>query len=440
MLVVHNEELLGILRDRYTSADIAVIRKFLHDHDVLTFPQIGDTGLFPAARRSFYTGYTQYDRIWVRDNIHIANAHLLTGCKDIACASLRSLFAMFKAQKDRFDRYISGETDRKELSGRPHVRFQTQDGTQFAFEPWNAQNDALGYFLWFACTLILEGIFAPQPDDIDMLRTFVAFFESITFWSDEDCGHWEESPKIESSSIGTVLAGLNNYRRLLDCFDMDGRSDEKQRVQWLCDTAQLHLNAMLPAECLQIGKRREFDAALLFLIFPLGVVAGKAADKIVERVETHLKGDFGIRRYPGDRFWGPDYDAIVPPNRWTVDTSRHPGTRQRLVAVTPGVDEAQWCIFDPLLSVIYGLQYRSGQSDRQLSLEKQIHYFNRALGQITGPDAGEAAYRCPELYYQKNGRYVHNAATPLLWTQANLMLALEILDENILLTIHRFHQ
>jgi phosphorylase kinase alpha/beta subunit len=230
MLVVHNEELLGILRDRYTSADISVIRKFLHDRDVLTFPQIGDTGLFPAARRSIHTGYTHYDRIWVRDNIHIANAHLLTGYKDIACASLRSLFAMFKAQKDRFDRYISGETDRKELSGRPHVRFQTQDGTQFAFEPWNAQNDALGYFLWFACTLILEGIFAPQPDDIDMLRTFVAFFESITFWSDEDCGHWEESPKIESSSIGTVLAGLNNYRRLLDCFDVDGCSDEKQLI------------------------------------------------------------------------------------------------------------------------------------------------------------------------------------------------------------------
>ena len=431
MPFVHNEKLLGVLHDRYTPADIAVIRNFSETHDVLTFPQIGETGLFPAARCSIHTRYTQYDRIWVRDNIHIANAHRLTGKIDVARSTLKSLFAMFRAQKERFRLYISGEVQRKDLSWRPHIRFLTGDGVQFDFEPWNSQNDALGYFLWFACTLILERIYLPEPEDIDLLRTFVSFFGAISFWSDEDSGHWEEAPKIEASSIGTVLAGLEKYRLLLNHLNRDGCSDEKQRVERLCDTARLHLNAILPAECIQIDKRRDFDAALLFLIFPLGLLDGETAGRIVGRVESNLKGDYGVRRYIGDRFWGPDYDDIVPLDRWTVDTTRHPGTRKRLVAVTPGVDEAQWCIFDPLLSVIYGLWSRTALSDRQPLLQKQIHYFNRAMGQITGPEAGENAYRCPELYYMKKGRYTHNAATPLLWTQANLLVALKILEENV---------
>ena len=67
------------------------------------------------------------------------------------------------------------------------------------------------------------------------------------------------------------------------------------------------LDAILPAECVQPArqKRRRFDAALLFLVYPIGVVGQAMADQIVGDVVGHLQGDVGIRRYIGDRIGAP---------------------------------------------------------------------------------------------------------------------------------------
>jgi hypothetical protein len=38
-----------------------------------------------------------------------------------------------------------------------------------------------------------------------------------------------------------------------------------------------------------------------------------------------------------------------------------------------------------------------------------------------------ADWKCPELYYRKGDTFVVNPHTPLLWTQANLQIALAML-------------
>lgn len=43
---------------------------------------------------------------------------------------------------------------------------------------------------------------------------------------------------------------------------------------------------------------------------------------------------------------------------------------------------------------------------------------------MTGPECPQGELRCPEAYYLEHGRYVPNDHVPLLWTQANLRLAL----------------
>ena len=53
---------------------------------------------------------------------------------------------------------------------------------------------------------------------------------------------------------------------------------------------------------------------------------------------------------------------------------------------------------------------------------------HRALGQLTGPECPFGPFKCPESYYCENGRYIPNDVTPLLWTQANLRLALHFLE------------
>ena len=150
------------------------------------------------------------------------------------------------------------------------------------------------------------------------------------------------------------------------------------------------------------------------------MVSDEQTDQILHDVETHLQGDYGIRRYLGDLFWCADYKALLNPNDRTADVSDGMASRDALLR--PG-EEAQWCLFDPLLSTIYGQRHLKTRS--KVHLEKQVHYLNRSMSQLTGRDSGFAEFLCPELYYLEAGRRVPNDVTPLLWTQANLSMALE---------------
>ena len=91
-------------------------------------------------------------------------------------------------------------------------------------------------------------------------------------------------------------------------------------------------------------------------------------------------------------------------------------------------EEAQWCIFDPIISIIAGQRYLLNGDPSEL--QRQVLHLNRSLGQITGPDCLKGELRCPEAYYLEHGRYVPNDHVPLLWTQANLWLALLAMEKS----------
>ncbi len=94
---------------------------------------------------------------------------------------------------------------------------------------------------------------------------------------------------------------------------------------------------------------------------------------------------------------------------------------ERDALARPG-EEAQWCIFDPVVSIIAGRRYL--QTREPADLEQQVYHLNRSLGQITGPDCPQGELLCPEAYTMEHGRYVPNDHVPLLWTEANLWMAL----------------
>ena len=155
---------------------------------------------------------------------------------------------------------------------------------------------------------------------------------------------------------------------------------------------------------------------MLFLVYPIGVVGQAMADRIVGDVVRHLQGDVGIRRYIGDSYWCADYRELCPPQERSGDFSQNMERRDRLLKEG---QEAQWCIFDPIMSVIYGNRYlRFGIAS---DIENQIAYFNRSLGQIT------STLGCPEAYFIERCEYVPNDNVPLRWTQANLWLALKLM-------------
>lgn len=427
----------GFLRDSYQLGDVQAITRHLIASGTFEFPTL-PSGLFSAAlTHSSDLEYTGYQNVWVRDNIQIASHFHVLGQHDIAVKAVEAITRFLHTQRNKLRDIIVGKADPQAVMLRPHIRF---DGSHLAELPeqWaHAQNDAIGYWLWLASNLAREGHWQPSGDDIKLLSNFVQYLEAIRFWEDEDSGHWEEARKIAASSIGVATAGLTalrDYFVTMASAQMPLGATKSfvdqtcRRAESLIERGQSALNAILPAECVQDDptKQRQFDAALLFLIYPVRAVSDEQADQIVRDVVERLQGPHGIRRYLGDSYWCADYKALLDPANRTVDFSDDMGARDRLLQ--PG-GEAQWCIFDPILSVIHGLRFQqTGDAER---LRLQTEHLNRSLRQLTGSGLSFPPLRCPESYYRENGRWVPNDITPLLWTQANLRLALHFMERSL---------
>ncbi len=427
-----NRQLDALIRPRYSLGEIRALSAFLERTGTLTFTSLPN-GLFPAAALGSENSYTGYSYVWVRDNIHITHAHFKIGRTDVAVRTLRALMTYFIKYRNRFLNIIEGTADPNIPMNRPQIRFDGNSLEELS-EKWaHAQNDALGYFLWLFCKLMNEEVLTPGADELNMLAIFPRYFEAIRYWQDEDSGHWEEVRKISASSIGVVVTGLTEFRKALVAAgplrNLCGSLTTVDTVEQLIESGQAALANILPSECIQPdpSKQRRYDAALLFLLYPLQIIEGQIADQILADVTTHLQGEVGVRRYLGDSYWAPDYKKKLRPAERTADVSDDLSSRNRLLSVAG--QEAQWCIFDSDISCIFGLKFKSTRLPDYLA--KQTDYLNRSLRQITAPDQpGLPAFRCPELYYLEAGRYVSNDHVPLLWTQANLMLALKLMEDN----------
>ena len=426
MLVIHNDRLLPQMRHIYTHNDALAIQDFLRKNDVFSFSRLHN-GLFPASA-THDNNISGYSNVWIRDNIFIAHSIYATNDKVSAAETLKSLFNFLNLQRNKFLRIIEDPTLAKINRNRPHVRF---DGLhmQELHESWaHGQNDALGYFLWFTCLLAKENLINLSKNDIDLLLIIVEYFNSIRFWQDEDNGHWEEVAKISASSIGAALSGLILFREFIDTVDHH-ETDIPTNIIKMCDSliaiGTNTLSAILPNECVQNDPmlNRKYDAALLFLIYPLNLqmLDAETVKEILNRTKKYLQGDFGVRRYLGDSYWFPNYKQYLPPETRTKDFSENIAQRDRFITVG---QEAQWCIFDPIISCIYGNLYLADRSNS--NYRNMCHHFNRALGQLTQDSSEFGGMKCPEAYYINENNYVPNDHTPLQWTQANLLQALQM--------------
>jgi hypothetical protein len=418
------------IRDHYTADDIAGIRQFLDSQGTFHFAAL-PTGLFPAAHLSARGEYSGYDKVWVRDNMHVAHSLYITGQPELGVKAVRSTLDYFHRYQHRFDAVIRGEVDPEVPMNRPHIRFDGKT-LQEVDDDWShAQNDALGYVLWLACRMAADDALALSAADLQLLGRFPLYFRAIRYWQDKDSGHWEEKRKVEASSIGVVVAGLRALRALLttrgiDTLAVDGEPVSAALLDTLIGAGDQALASILPAECIDPADYRAYDAALLFLIYPLNVVSPDQQNAILANVEAHLRGEHGIRRYLNDSFWCANYDELMNESKRTSNVSEDMSERDALVK--PG-QEAQWCVFDPIMSVIYGQRYLV--SGDPADAQRQLVYFNRALSQLTGSDSGFREFLCPELYYLKRDHYVPNDVTPLLWTQANLLIAFEAMKRSL---------
>lgn len=419
-----------------TAADVREWIQFLTQQGTFQFPTLSN-GLFSAAASEGGDfELSGYHNVWVRDNIQIAWAHLaVLNDARIPCECIRSLTAFYTKYRHRFTDVIDGKVDSSDPMHRPHIRFDGTNLTENA-EKWaHAQNDALGYFLWLSCRLITRGDLAIDSVDWALFAQLVRFWQVVEVWKDEESGHWEEVRKVAASSIGCVVAGLTLLQELMQQSAVSKQLASgsypvsKNDVDELLKKCRTALYEILPAECIQPDplQNRRYDAALLFLIYPLNVLNDRTLeDTILSDVKSQLQGPYGIRRYPGDSYWCADYRTLMSAEARTGDFSDDLNSRDQLLK--PGM-EAQWCIFDSIIACIHGERYLADGDPASLQL--QIEATRRSLSQLTPAGSRFPQYRCPESYFCEDGKWIPNDITPLLWTQANLWQALKMLERSL---------
>lgn len=404
-----------------SAENVDQVINFLTEQGTFHFPTLS-TGVFSAAAADDPEfRLTGYQNVWVRDNIHVAHTLWVIGETDVAVRAIEAFVTFYVKYQQKFVDILEGKTDPAEIQSRPHIRFDGENLSENE-EAWaHAQNDALGYFLWLTCKLLRSGDLKPSSDIETVLSLLVQYLHKIQYWQDEDSGHWEETRKIEASSIGTVVAGLNELQHWLTESQTHLPQATMELLLDCLNEGKLALAEILPNECIQPApeQQRAYDSALLFLCYPLEVVDEEIEAQIAENVRKHLMEPIGIKRYIGDSYWCANYRTLLPAETRTTDYSDDMSGRDSLLVEG---QEAQWCIFDPILSIIYGRRYQEYQLQEDRDL--QLLHLQRALAQLTSKESRFPAYRCPESYFLEDSKWIPNDICPLLWTQANLRLAL----------------
>lgn len=402
------------LTESNARSQLKILRRKLEDAGTLHI-QANQNGVYSASASQTGDSATGYQDAWLRDNAMIAFSRWKCGDSESAFKTLQGLTTFLKTQAHKMEAIIDHPELAENVQQRPHVRFNAKTLKELA-QPWaHAQNDALSYVVWLRFRMAgSDPQFGLSQNERDLYDLFPAYFRAIRYWEDLDSGAWEESRKVNSSSVGAVIAALLEYQKLEKGRRKRHSVTEAKRIDELIGNGLQTLHRQLPFES---PPNRKTDGATLFLLYPLGLIGPSGAirdrgtqDWVLSLVRARLLGAHGIRRYVGDSYYCQDYDKWFSPEQGAGDFSDRVELRDELLQ--PGC-EAQWCLFDPLLSVIYG--------ERNL-LGEQLEFLNRAVAQLT--DDG----KCPELYYLKDGAYTPNEHTPLAWTQANVAIAIHKLE------------
>merc|ERR1712187_248079 len=216
-------------------------------------------------------------------------------------------------------------------------------------------------------------------DHLKLIGQLLDYLRAIESWDDLDGGHWEEHSAQHSSSLGPCLAAVRLFKTL--CVNKGYMAPCKDDTLDLLESKlESTLAGILPNEIIKPAEHcRDSDAALIFLCYPLAVVDDEAGLQILERMKK-VYGHIGIRRYVGDSYWCRDYkDMQDDPTKHFTDEE----LKARDALLKKG-EEAQWCLFDPIVSAYYGKLYQKTKGLEYLKCQQL--FLSRSLAAISGDD------------------------------------------------------
>lgn len=340
-----------------------------------------DSGVSFASTGSFYL------KGWVRDMVNCSLPELEENPTYYKETYYALLDFYIKTEKDygKFTSLIENPHNRQDFEF-PHPRM-TVDLSEI-HEPWGTKQ-------WDAIALFLYGIYLGESHSIKIIRgdkdkkiiqLIIDMLEAVEYYNMPDNGCWEESKKVETSSIGATLAGLTAIKTL--------GFKVKQK---LLDKAHERLNELLPRE----SHDRDVDLAQLSLIYPLNILDPSRAKQVIANVEAKLLKPNGVLRYVGDQYYNPtgkDEDATA------------------------------WCFGLSYLSLAYhtlgdldtAKLYAKQVIDRTVLKGIKMPYIDKKTGEIVEGKFVMSNASIPEMFVGDEP----NDNTPLMWSNAFAILSL----------------
>jgi len=470
-VAVFNQQVEKWVRDPLSPKTAQTIQQTLAPYLSI---KLNQRGFAPAATRAEdgEKDDTNYDAIWVRDNIWVYYALKANPLRQ--SDAKRLLLAMWDyyataPQQNRFSQIIANPSLAKNPMNMPHIRFDgASKDLRDVYENgkpqvWShSQIDAHGLFFTALGEALQEGFLQSSllsKQRLAVLLKYPLFLNKIEFSQFEDAGAWEEISRKNSSSIGLATRSLQVWRELVygnstaaaevvntalataskDVQQSWSKKALSQAIDRGLSTVhkQLQLGGESPDYPVDDVHYRRADAALLHLLTPSPLEGLTLAEKrqIMLYVET-LKRPFGVLRYANDSYQSGNY-WIRPPAgdgpALTGDTSSREAFLWRLSQLDANT-EAQW-FFDSLISLAW---IHIAEIDDSNMKSKDLHlakiHLKRALGQLTGPNQIAAdgkpvrEWMAPEsinsLVIDDHTYYLASPITPLNWSKAGLYMAL----------------
>jgi hypothetical protein len=226
-----------------------------------------------------------YRHIWIRDTCYTVfpYVHQDDGKYEQTYWSMLDIFKRYEWKID-----IHRKQRPIEVYEYIHPRYSAETCEELP-SPWgNAQNDAIGLFLYGLGYGYKSGKRVLRDDrDKAIVRKICEYLYTLEYWNDEDNGMWEENREWHASSVGACIAGLRAVQDLAAVPDA-----------WITKGLRA-LYQRLPNE----SDSKEVDLALLSLIYPYQLLPRELTNEIVTMVEQRLLRDRGVIRYIGDLYY-----------------------------------------------------------------------------------------------------------------------------------------
>ena len=480
-IIVFNDDIAPWIKRKLDARLVAEIRAALEPRLRI---ELNNKGFASAATRrtSGVKDDTNYDAIWVRDNVWIY--YSLLGDLKRRNDARRLILALWDyystfEQVSRFKEIIANPERATDAMAMPHIRFDSNspglaDVTiEGKPEVWNhRQVDAHGLFF----TALGEAFRGGLLNESDLtearawpLTLYPIFLAKIRFYAYEDAGSWEELPRKNTSSIGLATRSLQVWDNIMhdaDAGKKAGIASLRKKLKKFIDSAgadtasswsensieelsalglkevkrQLALGGESPDYSPTDIHFRLADAAMLALIQP-SPLEGLTEDdmrRILLIVET-LKRPAGVLRYNNDSYQGGNYWIASPAASssdkpaLTGDTSSQDAFLWRLGQLIPNT-EAQW-FFDSLMAMarLHLARVTADPELRRIDMQHAAIHIKRSLGQITSKgitadgrpvDAWLAPESINTVVIDGNEHYLPSPIVPLNWAKAAFSMAL----------------